>query len=459
VDTWYGVTIVIGHRVINLILYFNGLSGYIPPSISNLSKLQQLGLGYNQLSGNIPSSVGNLVDLQVLDVSYNQLSGGIPTSVTNLTNLTNLILYHNQLSGNIPSSIGNLIKLQFLTISDNHLSGDIPKSISKLINLYTIELENNYLSGIIPTSVGKFSDLNSLSLGNNQFIFTDIEHLIPIATGNTAITVFTYSPQANIPITVSNGKLYVSPGGTLANDTLRWYKVGKNKPVATITGDTSFTPTETGKYYAAVTNAVATQLTLYTDTVKVDAVLAATLLQFNAVLQNENIALLQWQTSGETNVDRFEIQRSTNAISFTPTGKVPANKNSAGTSSYSYSDNIVGIQAGTIYYRLLVIDKDGTAKPGNIITLNRRLPDAGFTVYPNPATDNAAVVFNTVKAEAYTIQLTNAAGKILQTKTGTSVAGENKVLINVSGYTQGLYFITLLNNEQGKITIKLNKGK
>ena len=55
-------------------------------------------------------------------------------------------------------------------------------------------------------------------------------------------------------------------GGTLTNNTYYWYKVGLNGRVA-IKADSTFEPTESGQYYAAVTNSVVIGLTLKTDTV------------------------------------------------------------------------------------------------------------------------------------------------------------------------------------------------
>src|SRR5882762_9876399 len=60
--TWYGVTVTNGD-ISTINLSSNGLSGKIPSSISNLSKLSILNFSYNtNISGSIPSSIGSLTN-------------------------------------------------------------------------------------------------------------------------------------------------------------------------------------------------------------------------------------------------------------------------------------------------------------------------------------------------------------------------------------------------------------
>jgi hypothetical protein len=60
----------------------------------------------------------------------------------------------------------------------------------------------------------------------------------------------------------------VYAGGTLSNNTYKWFKDGSL--VATRQGDSTFTPTQGGAYTVEVTNAVAWQLTLHSDTITIN---------------------------------------------------------------------------------------------------------------------------------------------------------------------------------------------
>lgn len=61
-------------------LSHNNLSGSIPRSISNLSKLKILKLEFNELSGEIPQELGKLENLLAVNISYNRLIGRLPVA-------------------------------------------------------------------------------------------------------------------------------------------------------------------------------------------------------------------------------------------------------------------------------------------------------------------------------------------------------------------------------------------
>lgn len=83
--------------------------------------------------------------------------------------------------------------------------------------------------------------------------------------------------------------------------------------------------------------------------------LPVTLVDFKALVHEfPGSITLQWQTASETNAKDFVIERRT-GLSFSPLKKVPA-KNTA--SSYSFLDAYP--QQGINYYRLKMVDKDGT---------------------------------------------------------------------------------------------------
>jgi hypothetical protein len=71
--------------------------------------------------------------------------------------------------------------------------------------------------------------------------------------------------QKRIAVHQNGNALSVYAGGTLSNNTYTWFKDGFL--VATIKGDSTFTATTSGNYNVLVTNAVATELTLKSDTV------------------------------------------------------------------------------------------------------------------------------------------------------------------------------------------------
>ena len=66
-----------------------------------------------------------------------------------------------------------------------------------------------------------------------------------------------------------------------------------------------------------------------------------------------------------------------------------------------------------------------------------------MNVFPNPATNHLAVTFNTTATTHMQIQLVDISGRVVFEKAEDAAQGNNMLNINVSGYSKGIYFLTL----------------
>jgi hypothetical protein len=159
----------------------------------------------------------------------------------------------------------------------------------------------------------------------------------------------------------------------------------------------------------------------------VQMVAPVTLADFNVTALSCN-GVLDWKTSTEENVSRFEIQYSTNGSDFSTVGTVTAKNNPNG-ASYKYA-NAQGTAKG--YYRLKIVDIDGNFIYSRIIAVNTKCDGKkSITMYPNPLTVNqnltviASGFEGTVKGE-----LISMAGQVIRTynlKNGTNTLPVDKV--------------------------------
>ena len=105
------------------------LTGFLPPELGRLSKLEELLIAQHELTGGIPAELGNLTELRTLVLLDTQLEGSIPPELGNLAKLERLDLLGNRLSGSIPPELGNLTALDWLRLTGNRLSGCVPASL------------------------------------------------------------------------------------------------------------------------------------------------------------------------------------------------------------------------------------------------------------------------------------------------------------------------------------------
>ncbi len=95
---------------------------------------------------------------------------------------------------------------------------------------------------------------------------------------------------------------------------------------------------------------------------------------------NGNSVALNWNTVNEVGVKEFQVERSSNGREYQSIGKVAA----AGPSSAKYSFVDAKPIEGANYYRLKIVDKDGSFSYSKVIVINTK-PTSAISVYPNPA--------------------------------------------------------------------------
>lgn len=93
--------------------------------------------------------------------------------------------------------------------------------------------------------------------------------------------------------------------------------------------------------------------------------------------------MLRWTTASEEGSDRFIVERSPDLEAFLPIGEVAAAGLSSAPIGYQLFDP--GAPPGLSYYRLRMLDLDGTEEPSEVITVTRAVAD--MALYPNPVID------------------------------------------------------------------------
>lgn len=236
-NTWFGVTLENG-RVVNLSLVANNLTGNIPPSIGNLTGLNNtLNLAGNVLTGTIPGEVGNLKNLIALYMDGNQLSGAVPVEIASMDSL------------------------ELISISTNNFD-------------------------FLPDLTAK-TNLTLFDVSANRFEFDDFER------NQSLLAIMPDLNQQSLPsydstvIETTNFSINAIVGGV--NNIYQWNKFGV--PIEGATEDvltfTSITLEDAGVYQLVVTNPSIELLTLSTAFYQVNVSPVV-----NPILESDSLALL-----------------------------------------------------------------------------------------------------------------------------------------------------------------------
>ncbi|MNE55160.1 hypothetical protein D3C80_1499840 [compost metagenome] len=175
--------------------------------------------------------------------------------------------------------------------------------------------------------------------------------------------------------------------------------------------------------------------------------LPVSLLSFAATTADCNTEL-NWITAHEQNLNRFEIESSTNGIDFYKEGVVMAARKSTG-NNYHFN---CALQSTTTYYRLRMVDEDGAYTLSN--TLKTGAPcnnNRNISIYPNPAKDKVQIA-NLHKGE--TIKILGMTGQLILQQKAT---GSNE-LLDLSGLAAGTYQVVIADGTEQVINIKLVKA-
>jgi Glycosyl hydrolase catalytic core/Secretion system C-terminal sorting domain len=162
----------------------------------------------------------------------------------------------------------------------------------------------------------------------------------------------------------------------------------------------------------------------------------------------KNTVLLTWKTQSEVNFSHFILERSTDGKAFYEVAKVNASKRSGG-SKYDYTDTPDATT--TNYYRLKMVDTDGSFVYSKIVSEGFDAAKTPLMVYPSIATQNKIdVVFNAVSANAQ-LKIYNIMGQLVASR--HLQAGASSESVDLTAYTEGSYFLVL----QDKGTIQSRK--
>jgi hypothetical protein len=145
----------------------------------------------------------------------------------------------------------------------------------------------------------------------------------------------------------------------------------------------------------------------------------------------ENKVKLYWATSLEINNEKFEIERSADAVSFTKIATVSGGGNTTTLQNYTVYDEQP--LSGWSYYRLKQIDFDQAFEYSNVASVYFEEGEFAIAVYPNPA-QNSIMIQTFGDAKIYNAAIYNSFGQEIR-------KAESNINMSIEDLASGTYTI------------------
>lgn len=150
---------------------------------------------------------------------------------------------------------------------------------------------------------------------------------------------------------------------------------------------------------------------------------------------SEKGSVLLWETESEENSDYFSVERSEQGMDFTSIGIVEAKGNSDQQQFYQFTDSKP--LSGISYYRLRMVDLNGSTRYSSIVSSNRI--DNSVVVIPNPNTGS----FYVSRLNGFNkLELCDLQGKVLETK-----ETDKELIFFNSNQDTGIYLLRISNSK------------
>ncbi|MCF2499662.1 T9SS type A sorting domain-containing protein [Dyadobacter chenhuakuii] len=154
----------------------------------------------------------------------------------------------------------------------------------------------------------------------------------------------------------------------------------------------------------------------------------------------DNAIALSWITTEESGSSYFDVERSKDAVEFVNLGRIQATGTTDVTQHYSFLDQLP--LQGNNYYRLTMVDLDGSTARSSIIAVANHASSISFELLGNPVT-NREVRFILKNEKSGNIMLHDLNGRSIDfsiTKTGNTYT-----LKPGHSISSGLYLLNLRN--------------
>ena len=178
---------------------------------------------------------------------------------------------------------------------------------------------------------------------------------------------------------------------------------------------------------------------------------SAPMLDFTAFSAQREVEL-QWATNSGYRNDYYQIEKSTDGVNFETIQRMENVDFTDEVEVYNGLDPSPAL--GDNYYRIKQVYTDGAFDYTNVQFVNFNIDLEGFSIYPNPATDELNFNLKSLAGKSTEIHIINNFGQLLKSMKMDKVESDN-VQISLDNIPNGFYQVLIQVNGQKTITKKL----
>jgi len=182
--------------------------------------------------------------------------------------------------------------------------------------------------------------------------------------------------------------------------------------------------------------------------------LPVTLLNFTATKEN-TVTLLNWTATAEKDIAYYVVEvakgiEQMRAGTFSALSRIIAKGNNLqGNQLYSYRD-LSTAKAGTYYYRLRIVETNGTFTYSPVRSLVFSLPE-NWLVYPNPSSQVFHLVYQLQAGEKLEAAVYDTKGLLVRQYKQTGTGQMQKLTIDLNAMAAGVYMLQVDGNNDKRI--------
>jgi len=156
---------------------------------------------------------------------------------------------------------------------------------------------------------------------------------------------------------------------------------------------------------------------------------------------------VEWAVASEVNIDHYDVERSSDGVTFSSIGKIAAKGGTSNILNYDLLD--ASPSTGINFYRIGAINKDGRVQYSPIVRINIGGGKQGFSVYPNPVIKNGQVQLQLQNLEkgSYALTMFNTSGQMVIKQVIEHNGGNSVQIISLENIAAGVYTILAKNKK------------